>query len=482
MPWSRHQRLRDARRQRASSCAPSTPSTTWRRRSDVSSLLAAQDRGAGMPWVNTIAADRAGRVLYADHSVVPNVPDDLVQTCSTPTGVVLEQLAGLPGAGRHPRAQRLRVAHRRRRRSARASSARRTCPKEIRRDWVVNANDSYWLPNPKQPLEGYDGIIGCERCERTLRTRMVYRYVLDRLAGTDGLARGPQGQPAHAEGHRARQPGVRRRAGPGRRRPRHRLPGGRAAARACDVLQPLGRALRHRQRGHAHLPGVLEAGAGRARSLAGAVRPRRPGGHAAGPERRQPAGRAGDARRAGPTSTSGGSRPTRAGGACRSPATTVRRRSRSAAARGSRATRTPSRAGKPAANLERLYPVSYGSSHIQAIAFRPHGPADRADDPHLRRVDGPRRKRTSQDQTRLFSRERWVSFPWTARQVRRDAVRIVRGPRPLKGSARGPGQRGQPSWPRSWASTRDRMRETCIWVTPISSAIWAWVCCLKKRR
>ena len=52
----------------------------------------------------------------------------------------------------------------------------------------MNANDSYWLPNPKQPLEGYAGIIGCEQCERTLRTRMVDRYVLDRLAGTDGLA------------------------------------------------------------------------------------------------------------------------------------------------------------------------------------------------------------------------------------------------------------------------------------------------------
>jgi acyl-homoserine-lactone acylase len=39
-------------------------------------------------------------------------------------------------------------------------------------------------------LEGFARIIGCEQCERTLRTRMVYRYVLDRLAGKDGLARG----------------------------------------------------------------------------------------------------------------------------------------------------------------------------------------------------------------------------------------------------------------------------------------------------
>jgi len=139
--------------------------------------------------VNTIAADRAGRTLYADHSVVPNVPDDLAQKCMTPVGRVLFQVAGLPGLD-----------------GSRASGdcAWRTdadsprpgvfgpqnLPQTFRDDWVVNANDSHWLPNPKQRLEGYARIIGCESCERSLRTRMVYRYVLDRLAGTDGLAPG----------------------------------------------------------------------------------------------------------------------------------------------------------------------------------------------------------------------------------------------------------------------------------------------------
>ncbi len=37
----------------------------------VRDLLDRQDQGGGMPWVNTIAADRAGDVLYADHSVIP---------------------------------------------------------------------------------------------------------------------------------------------------------------------------------------------------------------------------------------------------------------------------------------------------------------------------------------------------------------------------------------------------------------------------
>ena len=46
----------------------------------------------------------------------------------------------------------------------------------------MNANDSYWLPNPAQKLEGFARIIGCEKCQRTLRTRMVDRYVIDALA------------------------------------------------------------------------------------------------------------------------------------------------------------------------------------------------------------------------------------------------------------------------------------------------------------
>ena len=82
----------------------------------------------------------------------------------------------------------------------------------------------------------------------------------------------------------------------------------------------------------------------------------------------------------------------------------------------------------PAANLTRLYPVSYGSSHIQAVAFRPHGRLTaRTILTYGESLDPSRR--TSADQTRLFSRERWVSFPGTARQVRRDAVRtyVVRG-------------------------------------------------------
>ena len=148
---------------------------------DAPDLLARQDKGGGMPWVNTTAADRSGNALYADHSVVPNVPDALAQKCMTPVGRVLFQVAGLPGLdgtratgdcawATDADAQRPGIL------------GPKNLPSALRRDWVTNANDSYWLPNPAQKLEGFARIIGCEKCQRTLRTRMVDHYVMDALA------------------------------------------------------------------------------------------------------------------------------------------------------------------------------------------------------------------------------------------------------------------------------------------------------------
>ena len=155
----------------------------------VQELAAAEDRTAGIPWVNTIAADRDGNALYADNSVVPNVPDSLVERCATPIGRVLFQLAGLPGlSGTLPGCDWLDDPD-----AARPGIfGPANLPDTVRRDFVANANDSYWLPNPQERLEGFARIIGCEQCERTLRTRQVYRYVLDRLDGTDGKAGPPK--------------------------------------------------------------------------------------------------------------------------------------------------------------------------------------------------------------------------------------------------------------------------------------------------
>lgn len=148
--------------------------------SSVQDLLRRQDKGGGMPWVNTTAADRAGNVLYADHSVVPNVTDALAQKCMTGTGKLLFAVAGLPGLdgtradgacrwGTDKDAQRPGI------------FGDKHLPDVVRRSWLMNANDSYWAPNDSVRLTGYSRIIGCENCERSMRTKVVMAYVRDQL-------------------------------------------------------------------------------------------------------------------------------------------------------------------------------------------------------------------------------------------------------------------------------------------------------------
>jgi acyl-homoserine-lactone acylase len=146
----------------------------------VRDLIKRQDAGGGMPWVNTTAADRNGDVVYADHSVVPNVPNSMANACMTPIGRITQQLAGLPALDgtladglckwkTDADAERPGI------------FGTKNLPAAYRTDFVMNANDSYWLPNPKQKLTGYAKIIGCENCMRTFRTKMVSQYVIDRV-------------------------------------------------------------------------------------------------------------------------------------------------------------------------------------------------------------------------------------------------------------------------------------------------------------
>jgi acyl-homoserine-lactone acylase len=148
----------------------------------VRELYEVQTRNQGVPWVNTIAADSTGEAYYADISVVPNVSDDKVRSCPTALGLVTFAALGLPVL----------------------DGSRSECgwdtdddavapgifgpsnlPHLFRDDFVHNGNDSYWLTNPAEPLEGYARIIGNERSERTLRTRIGLVMVEERAAGED---------------------------------------------------------------------------------------------------------------------------------------------------------------------------------------------------------------------------------------------------------------------------------------------------------
>lgn len=73
-------------------------------------------------------------------------------------------------------------------------------------------------------------------------------------------------------------------------------------------------------------------------------------------------------------------------------------------------------------NTDRYRPITYGSSHIQAISFLDGGRVDARTILTYGQHENPHSP-YSADQTRLFSHERWVRFAWTDAQIRKDLVK-----------------------------------------------------------
>lgn len=138
----------------------------------------------GMPWVNTLAADRTGRAWFIDASVTPALSEDaaarFVERLETDLVAALlheNRVALLDGSD--PRDEWVDVP------GARAPGVlpHAALPQLERRDYVLNANDSHWLNHATSPLEGYSPLHGLERTPRSLRTRQNLR-VAGALAAT----------------------------------------------------------------------------------------------------------------------------------------------------------------------------------------------------------------------------------------------------------------------------------------------------------
>ncbi|MDB5730270.1 MAG: acylase, partial [Variovorax sp.] len=140
----------------------------------------------GIPWINTIAADRAGNAMYADLSVVPDVPAEMLRTCApSPRAAALLGAAGLPVLD----GSRAECAWRR---DAGVAAPGITAPSRmpvvVTPDWVQNSNDSYWLSNPDlTPMAGIPPLVGPVGTVQRLRTRSAILEIQGRLAGGDGL-------------------------------------------------------------------------------------------------------------------------------------------------------------------------------------------------------------------------------------------------------------------------------------------------------
>ncbi|MDH3625124.1 MAG: penicillin acylase family protein [Myxococcales bacterium] len=151
----------------------------------VDELQAALGTFVALPWVNTTATDRDGNAFYGDVTTVPHVTVEKLEDCDdSPYATLISSLAGLTTL----------------------NGSRSDCewgsdedapvpglfgpgnlPQLRNRTYVANSNDSYWLSNPDEPLEGFSPLIGRERVEQSMRTRQAFLQAEERLAGTDGL-------------------------------------------------------------------------------------------------------------------------------------------------------------------------------------------------------------------------------------------------------------------------------------------------------
>ncbi|MFD4632409.1 penicillin acylase family protein [Streptomyces sp. NPDC058284] len=122
----------------------------------------------GLPWVNTVAADRHGHSLLSQSQVLPRITDELAERCSTALGKVTYPASGVavldgsrgacalgsdkdavqPGIFGPSRMPTLRDA-----------------------PYAENSNDSAWLTNADKPLTGYERIFGTIGTQRSMRTR-----------------------------------------------------------------------------------------------------------------------------------------------------------------------------------------------------------------------------------------------------------------------------------------------------------------------
>ncbi|RZL43777.1 MAG: acylase [Variovorax sp.] len=140
----------------------------------------------GMPWINTIAADRDGRAMYADLSVVPDVSADQLRACApSPAAAALFNAAGLPVLDGSRGACAWRQ-------DPSAAAPGRIPPARmpvlVTTDWVQNSNDGFWLANPDvAPMADVSPLVGPVGTPQRLRTRSGILEIRARLAGTDGL-------------------------------------------------------------------------------------------------------------------------------------------------------------------------------------------------------------------------------------------------------------------------------------------------------
>ncbi|MEQ8265486.1 penicillin acylase family protein [Pseudohaliea sp.] len=161
---------------------------------DLDGYIAALD-SLGNPVFHELAADRNGEAFYGEISAIPYLTQAQLDSCidgvvgpllaDATTNVILALDGSDPGCawGEDPEAP-----------EGSGLYPSRLLPQLRTRDYVGNSNNSYWLSDANNPLEGFPtimGPLGYEGLQQFLRTRIGHLMVAERKAATDGLSETP---------------------------------------------------------------------------------------------------------------------------------------------------------------------------------------------------------------------------------------------------------------------------------------------------
>jgi acyl-homoserine-lactone acylase len=138
-------------------------------------------RSVGSGFFNTIAVDAKGEALFAAMAPTPAFDAAKYEACRTGA----ERFPGQPPTLDGSRAECLASRYSEFRQPGILPGSLK--PSLIRTDYLTNSNDSYWLTNAREPLEGFSPIIGRERRPQRERQRTGHLIIQERISGADGL-------------------------------------------------------------------------------------------------------------------------------------------------------------------------------------------------------------------------------------------------------------------------------------------------------
>lgn len=158
---------------------------------NVGDIKAALVSVNAIPYVHTIASDRDGQALYADVGATPNLSREQVTAGAAGSCVKGASAQAVLALVNVPILDGSRVACDW---AVEAAAARpglmpaSRLPVVQREDFVANSNQSAWLVHPAARIDDLSPLLGGAGTPLTLRQRLAFKQVEQRLAGSDGLA------------------------------------------------------------------------------------------------------------------------------------------------------------------------------------------------------------------------------------------------------------------------------------------------------